>query len=67
MKEEDGIGPSPPFKRCMMIREGNMGHSFMVRTLADSSHSSAVGCSSARGFPCSSRDESKADLKVQST
>ena len=39
----------------------------MVKTLADLSHSLAVGCSSARGFSCSSKDMSKADLKVDST
>ena len=28
MKEDDGIGSSPSFKRCIMIRERNIGHSF---------------------------------------
>ena len=28
VKEKDGIGPSSPLKRYMMIRERNMGHSF---------------------------------------
>ena len=39
----------------------------MVRTLADLSHSLAAGYSSARGFPCLSKDMSKVDLKVCST
>ena len=38
----------------------------MVRTLVDSSHSLVADCSSARGFPCLSKDVSKADLKVHS-
>ena len=39
----------------------------MVRTLVDSSHPLAVGCSLARGFPCSSKDTSKVDHRVRST
>ena len=39
----------------------------MIRTLADSTHSLAAGCSLARGFPCLSKDVSKVDLKVCST
>ena len=69
VKEKDGVGPSPPFKKTHDDQGEKYGAwlASMVRTLVDSFHSSAVGCSLARGFPCSSKDVSKVDLKVHST
>ena len=54
----------PPLKRHLMIRERNMGCSFYSQNSSRFVPFLSCRGSSARGFPCLSKDVLKADLKV---